>query len=445
MHFIKTTVLAACLCWGASLHAGGYAIGQESVSGAGEAHAGGAAGSDDASTVYSNPASMTLAPTAQATFGLSVLVPRIDYDERASVVASGGAVTGGEGGNGGQAAAIPNLYIQSAPYGRWRFGLGINSPFGLVTKYDHDWLGRYSEVTTSLQTVNLNPAVAAQVTSRLSIGVGLNLQRVRPKLLQAIDFGSNCVANLGATTCDDTFGLAPQNSDGSAYVSGWDWGFGYNVGALFEFTPFTRMGVHYRSQVHYTIDIDADFDVPTAVRNFLSAAGSPNAFTDGQGVMQITIPEQLSVSLQHRFNERWKMKGDVTWTRWSQFEQLRIDFAEPTTPANVLRTRWNDVLRVSAGVNYQWNSRVLLRAGLAYDESPIDTANRGPGVPDSDRYVTALGARYQIDDDLSVDVAYQHLFFATSNTQRVSTTNSLLVGSFDVDVDVASVGINWRF
>ena len=111
----------------------------------------------------------------------------------------------------------------------------------------------------------------------------------------------------------------------------------------------------------------------------------------------------------------------------------------------MLPTNWNDVFRVSAGATYEWSDSVTLRGGLAFDESPIDDGFRGPGIPDSHRYVVALGLGYRLSDTLSVDFAYQHLFFKDGLTRRLSATNSVLNGEFDIDVDMVGVGMNWKF
>ncbi len=111
----------------------------------------------------------------------------------------------------------------------------------------------------------------------------------------------------------------------------------------------------------------------------------------------------------------------------------------------MLPTNWNDVFRVSSGATYEWSDSVTLRGGLAFDESPIDDAFRGPGIPDSDRYVIAMGFGYRLSDSLSLDFAYQHLFFIDGLTRRLSATNSVLNGEFEIDIDVVSVGVNWRF
>ena len=67
---------------------------------------------------------------------------------------------GGDGGDAGKWAAVPNLYVVLPIDKQWTFGLGINAPFGLVTKYDSDWIGRYQAIKSDVMTININPAVS---------------------------------------------------------------------------------------------------------------------------------------------------------------------------------------------------------------------------------------------------------------------------------------------
>ena len=73
----RRNLLAALVCTLALADSGtaiaaGYAVGQDSVSGAGTAYAGGAAGAADASTVFANPAGMVKRRKTLIILGLEV-------------------------------------------------------------------------------------------------------------------------------------------------------------------------------------------------------------------------------------------------------------------------------------------------------------------------------------------------------------------------------------
>ena len=429
---------------GAAQAARGYAVGHESPSGAGVANAGGAAGALDASTIWANPAGMTRLGS-EAVVGAHLIVPHIDFETRGSVLFNGQPVPGGEGGNGSYPVAIPNLYGVWSVSPALKLGVGVNAPYGLVTDYEPDYVGRYSEVTTNLKTFNVNPSAALQLGGGWSVGAGLNLGYADAKLLQAIDFGTICAAALGGPACAGAFGLVPGASDGDGKVEGDAFGAGFNLGLLYELSPGTRFGAHYRSKLDYELDLDASFNVNPNARAFLTAAGSPAAFTDGGAETKLTIPETASLSAYHELDPRWAVMADVTWTRWARFDELRINFDNAQTPTNLLITDWHDVFRYSGGVAYKWSEALTLRGGLAFDESPIPTRNRGPGIPDSDRWVIAAGFGWQVTPSATLDAAYQHLFFRDGETARVSATSSVMVGEFHNDVDIFTLGLRWRF
>src|SRR3954469_4508565 len=88
--------------------AGGFGIATQSGSGTGNAYAGGAASAEDASTVWYNPAGMTLLPgTTNVAGSFHVLKPSFQFQNTASTLPVGT----GEGGDGGDWTYIPQGYI----------------------------------------------------------------------------------------------------------------------------------------------------------------------------------------------------------------------------------------------------------------------------------------------------------------------------------------------
>ena len=158
----------------------GYSVSQESVSGAGVAYSGGTAAGTDASTIWNNPAAMTLFNRNQIVLGAHLLYPNIDFDDVNSTLADNTTrITGGEGGQGAVDVVVANLYGLWNYSPKLKFGLGINTPYGLRTDYNVGWIGRYNELTTALTTFNVNPALGYRVNDRVSIGGGLNFSYAR--------------------------------------------------------------------------------------------------------------------------------------------------------------------------------------------------------------------------------------------------------------------------
>ena len=68
-----------------------------------------------------------------------------------------------------------------------------------------------------------------------------------------------------------------------------------------------------------------------------------------------------------------------------------------------------------------------LRAGIAYDESPVSDTYRTPRIPDSDRVWVSFGGSYKVTPSSSIDIAYTHIFFKNSTQNKVteSTVSAL--------------------
>lgn len=437
----------------------GFAIIEQSVKGLGNAFAGGAAVAEDASTVYFNPAGLTRLEGNQAIAALHLIDPRSEFDpESASTGEPLGLpfsvpITGNDGGQGGEPGLSPNLYFAARLPGRWAVGLGINAPFGLITEWDDGWVGRYHALRSEVETVNINPTVACRVNDHLSLGLGASAQYVHAKLTNAIDFGTIAFVQSGFNPAFASFRAQPA-FDGKADLEADDWGYGWNVGLLYEFTENTRIGASYRSEVEYRLEGDADFFVPGSVQALPTVGPILAAsFANTDAEADVTLPGSAQLSLYHRFNPRWAVMADVMWTNWSEFHELRVEF-DSALPDNVTDEKWEDNWRYSAGVTFTPNDRLALRAGVAFDETAIPNAeHRTPRIPGEDRLWTAVGAAYRFTDRLGVDVAYAHLFVSDSDINQIAGTDPSrsnffrgnLKGEFENVVDIASLEISYTF
>ena len=90
--------------------ASGFAISEQSVSGLGNAFSGAAAIAEDASTIFFNPAGLTLLKGNSLLGAGYLIIPSINFTNQGSVTVTGQPLSGGNGGNAGETVVIPNLY-----------------------------------------------------------------------------------------------------------------------------------------------------------------------------------------------------------------------------------------------------------------------------------------------------------------------------------------------
>lgn len=468
----------------AAAMASGYHFGTQSVSAQSTANANGAE-ANDASTIFYNPAGMTKLEGTNFSGVLNVVVPHVEFANNGSSTAAGVAIKGGNGGKIVDPAAVPHVYVTHQLNDKLTAGLGIFVPFGSKTSYDRDWVGRYNIIETELKTITFNPSLAFKLTEKVSVGVGISAQHIEGKLVKGVDSGTslvNAAKAAGGMTTAAHLAAAGQISgnaalDGTVDVNGDDWGFGYNFGVLYDINEQTRVGLAYRSAIEHTLKGDAKWALKpsdaTATINALTSLGvaagnlaatagalatQKAAITNSNASLKVKTPDSLSLNFFHSLNDRWDIMGDYTRTFHSKFQELRIDF-DNTLPDSITPEKWKDTDRISLGVANKYSDRLKLRAGVAYDETPVANESlRTPSIPDNDRYWLSLGGNYALDKDRSVDFAYSFVKIKSSNTNNndwcggatvssVTCTSSkaTLKGSYKSYAQIIGVQYNQRF
>jgi long-chain fatty acid transport protein len=403
--------------------AAGFALIEQSASGMGNAFAGAAATAEDASTIFYNPAGMSMLSGRQfAVAGHAIDLSAKFSNAGTSRAAGGGAiplgpVSGGNGGDAGGIAFVPNFYLTSAINDKWTVGLGVNAPFGLKTEYDSTWVGRYQGIKSELTSININPSVSYKITDTVALGGGVNYQRLKADLTNAVMTGV-------------------ATPDASATLKADDDAWGWNLGLLAQVTPDTRVGVSYRSQMKYTLD---------GTSNVVSSTGATLLNTNVTG--DITLPDMASLSVMHKLNDQWDLLADATFTRWSKIDTVTIMASGATL--DTLAFKFDDAWRVSLGANYHYSERWTFKGGVAWDQSPVQDQYRTVRLPDNDRTWLALGAKFNVTQSAAIDFGYAHLFVsnASINNTKVGSGGlaTTVVGSYEESVDILSVQYTQSF
>jgi long-chain fatty acid transport protein len=63
--------------------------------------------------------------------------------------------------------------------------MGISAPFGLATEYDRGWVGQAQSIKSEVRTINYNPSLAYRVSDKVSLGFGVNYQKIDAELTNA--------------------------------------------------------------------------------------------------------------------------------------------------------------------------------------------------------------------------------------------------------------------
>jgi long-chain fatty acid transport protein len=404
---IKIAVMGSVLLISSNAQAAGFALIEQNASGMGNAYAGAAAIAEDASTIFFNPAGMTYIDGTQAVGALHLIKPDAEFKNRGTL-----GVMGDEGPNAGDLAFVPNFYFMTELTPSIKAGIGVNVPFGLKTEYDDRWLGRFQAVKSELKTININPSIAFKVSDQLSLGLGVSAMWAEAELTRQVFTG----------------GPEPE-----VRIKGDDWGFGFNLGAIYQATANTRVGIAYRSKVKQELEGKAKFEAPLA-----------GLSTDVTA--KVDLPESFSASVFSRLNSKWDLMADITWTRWSRFQELRILRNNGTT-LTVTPENWENTMRYSIGINYHYSDTVKLRAGLAYDEEAIKDEFRTARIPGNDRKWVSLGAGWKVTPVSTLDIGYSHLFLSDAkiDDNQLASGNGRLTGDLEGSADILSLQYTHQF
>jgi len=408
--------------------ASGFGVSYQSVSAMGTAYAGSAVLSEDATNQWYNPATLAGLNTAE----VSIAAHQVWIDT--TFEANGAS---GPGDFEDVEPFVGSAFLAMPFNDRVTFGLGINAPFGTKIEYEDNWgnalsptgvpaSGDFYAQTSDVQTININPAVGIQITDNLRLGAGVNYQQIDADIENA-----------------------------ATRLEGDDDAFGWNVGLTYSPDESNHFGVAYRSEISYDIDGDITFK-PGAF------PGVPGAIVDqlaGQysGETGLDLPAVLQLSYAGDLTDRTQLLLGVERTDWSSLDRLVIDHsgtqqvpvgggatASLPNPA-IEEFNWEDTTRYSAGVRHTLQNDTVLRFGLAKEESTQSSDNRSAISPDSDRIWATIGAGFKPTENLSIDVAYAHIFVDDADIYKDGRAPAVLDGTYELDADIIGAQLNYQF
>jgi long-chain fatty acid transport protein len=391
------------------VNAAGFALKETSGMLTGQSYAGAASKTGDLSTMWNNPASMTYLNKNEMTGAVNLVMPSAKF-KRGSATTG----TGGNGGNGGKAAFVPAFYGMWNVTSNFKAGLAVTVPFGLVTEYDSDWVGRYSAIKSDLKTININPNFAYKVNEQVSLGFGVSFQYADVELTNKSNH--------------------PLLGDIFNKIEGDDWGAGFNLGLLFEPIKGTKFGISYRSRINH------------GLRGKITSRG--NGYSDDKKVTaDLKTPDSVDFSASHDFNEQFSVHGSAVLTRWNSFSTLKVVESANGALVKERPQEWKNVWFFALGLNYKPTKEWMLQLGVAYDQEPIKDKHRSPMLPGNDRTWVSAGVHYNISDAFKVGVTYAHLFVKDGkiDIKAVAAEPNAVQGKMKNSTDIIGLQLNYKF
>lgn len=381
------------------------------------------AGADDPAACWYNPAALVRlkGTQIQAGAGLPWLSGHPDFSSGDPAWGLDSSAPTSFRGEHGSLAAV-QLYAAGPIGRRFAWGIGLNRPFGLATKWDERPV-TFSSETFELGTYRANANVAWAINETWSIAAGLAYLRAN------LDTSREVPVNLdGDPNTIEALGRSDLSSRGNDL--------GFNFAALYATGGFSAALV-YRSGVTPTLDGDLSFS---------GFGAAQPLFPNTPVQVDMELPAELVGGVSWGAADTWQFELDVAWTQWSSFEALRVDALSETPPFVVderLRQDWDDVIGYHLGVSWDFAEGHEARVGLLQEPTAVPDDTRRPGIVDSDRIGLSVGYGFS-GQRFSVD-AYAASSFFTDATASGDPGEGVLDGRYQTRALSLGGSVTCRF
>jgi long-chain fatty acid transport protein len=419
--------------------ASGFSIYEQSAKASGQAGAW-VARADDAAAVWYNPAAMTRLDGMNVQFGMNLITVGSDT-ELISSDPEWGLTEPTEFETDQDNATPIHLYFTQKINDRVAWGLGITTPFGLVSAWE-DLPVTLSHRRAELHTFLVNPNVAFALSDSWSLAVG-----VAYLFADVTEFSRDIDQSALLPPAEEpVIGGSDLTGDGD------DWG--WDVAAHYV-TDRWSFGFTYRSELSPNIEGDVVF---SDIHPALGPAGA-DLFPNGPGSAMLNLPAQAAIGVAWDIGPDWTMEFDITWAEWGVFEELAIDFENetsvlvevapdvfvevPVVEDIVLREDWSNTMAVRLGAAWRVAEGHELRFGALTDEGPTTGETLRPSIPDADRRSVTFGYGLTAGN-WNIDFYYMPLWFDTI-VANGDAEEGVIDGTYSSFTHLAGVTANFKF
>ena len=313
----------------------------------------------------------------------------------------------------------------------FKIGLALTGNFGSVVKYDEGWVGRYRAQEGTLLGFSILPSAAWRVNENLSVGASLNAMVGKLENKVAVN---NIIGSDGSLKLDDNA-----------------WGFGANVGLLYEIDRGTRFRHHLHLAGQAGLQRAGAVERPRSrqSRTLLASRGLLDANVD----LGVTVPQGVNASFYHEIDPRWAVLGSVGWQQWSRFGEVEIgvDSKQPRR-ADHQSCNFKDTWHVAAARSTDGPTRGLLNAGIAYDSGFQDNNAVALALPANAAWRFGVGAQKEESKTFNWGLSFVYLYGGNLHANVAGSAPVALggrgdvVGSFnDVRFLFLAANFNWKF
>lgn len=414
-----------------------------------------AAQADDPSALHYNAAGITQLSGVQFMAGSSFIGGPTEFRNAAGVTTSGD--------RGGSAAWPPpsHFYVTANlkdlgfnALSNVTVGLGVNNPFGSLSRYPNDGPFRSAVTFVQLPLIDIKPTIAYKLNDQLSFGLGVDIYTFADIFGEGhLEQKTNC-----ATACP-LLGL-PANSN--LELNGNDTAAGFNASMLYtplrnaDGKPIANIGIVYRSQA--TLHLNGEFRANGAlVSNAQATFVLPQIISGAIAIWPVRDKER-----------EWKLEMDVDYVGWKSNRNLDVRLSNGGTIPQP--QQWTPAYTVMIGTEYKWlkleqlpDWEIALRGGYMNQQTQVPDSTFNPGIPSANVHVPGIGLGVLCKENgtflgmkcgnfgigkvtakgIGLDLSYQAAFF--ENRTIAGNQNPTVDGTYQTFIHVGNVSLRFNF
>lgn len=391
--------------------------------------------------VYFNPAALGGTKGTTITGDLSLLLRFARYNRTAEALSPSNDslrsdqkyVDGNTGvGNLTNLLALPFVGVNT-DFGteNFRAGYAAYIPFGGMATWDRragvpgvpgsvDGVQRWANISGQILAIYNTFAVAYRIApAKLSIGASVS------PVIHAVD----TVQARNADGSDDTVADGTVQ-EGRALLNASGVNVAASAGLYYEPTDDLRFGLAYLSQPGF-----GETRMSGELKTQLGAGQASKTEID---LLQ-TYPDIVRFGAAWRASERFELRGDFEYVRWSVFKQQCVvergascavadDGRRNPGPEGQrvqlnLRRNWNDAIGVRVGPSYWLSDRVETFGSLGMTTPAVPKEMIDATTIDSLRLYLAFGAKIAVSKHFAIAGSYNHIYFFPVNTEGKNEQN----------------------
>lgn len=432
----KLSLLLAVVFFAGRIYAGGFQLNEHGARAM--AMAGAFTGlANDASALYFNPAGMTQLTGTHFMAGVTLITPSASFTGPKPPLSP----TLGPNQKWDMESQVfnpINVYVTQQVSDDLFLGLGVNNQYGLGTKWDPNWAGRYLAGETEIQSFFFTGAAAYKLSDQFSISLGAVYATATVLISRQIPH--------------PLAGMVPGVKDVNVKMDGDATAFGFSAGLMYKPSKELSLGLSYRSEMEFDFEGKAT-STPATFHHPLLNVDLP--FPNGDISAPLTTPQNITFGIGYMASPELTLSADFQYIGWSSYDKLTVTFKTydlDLNPANGQQNvqsadrKYENTFIIRAGAEYQMSKDFALRGGLLYDKSPAAAEYVDPTLPDADRIGLNIGFGYKFTENLSIDFAYMHLFFSERDvtTSHTTVNNVPFLGTYQNSAELFGVNFSYN-